>query len=660
MDDLYVSQKIMANHCDMVLKHSLGFGNESFGLLYDRVGARKANFPAAGPKGSAAPTASAIGAPAISRFIFPYDVDPTAVGNVISNPPPITVNSTYPWLEWDNRPYVSAGELLNVPAASQAQMMRQYSAIDPNLLNKPNPYGLSSLGQRLTQTFTTPKSNAIRSVVMQAPFGALANVFAASAEELIVTLGPSPPFPPITIYLPSVAGIVVDPVTTVPIPDANGNLQPYGAPNFSRILEYVQAPSRFVGTDTLLNAETFNDVPGVDDSVNTVGTAIGTNITDSNDPRFKFQPPFNKVARERDPGKVNLNTVTGRRLVDAMNTPRIWSEVYDGIMHRYKNPLTGAGDDNLRNSAGNTVQLGHFGPAWRDVVLSRRGYVQFDAAGTLVDKPAAGAAPDTFQSGLNNTFPTIFANPFRSPDAGDLVPVLQMMQYGVDASMERVHPRNRGAVFDATTGLPVDYDAKFGDPAAPVFGDARDAGFGNDGVSRRLNFGTIPIDALSQMPITAPVPPGLLPVTPTTVLNYRDLVPLFAEARDQSFADTNRNPYMMYEPMSRLGNLVTNRSGAYAVWITVGYFEVEPGTQANPQLADWGNQTVKDHFGGDIDLYNRAYPDGYMLGKELGSETGDVKRPRGFYIIDRTEEVGFKPGEDLNVEKTIRLRRRIE
>jgi hypothetical protein len=117
---------------------------------------------------------------------------------------------------------------------------------------------------------------------------------------------------------------------------------------------------------------------------------------------------------------------------------------------------------------------------------------------------------------------------------------------------------------------------------------------------------------------------------------------------------------MMYQPMSRLGNLVTNRSGVYAVWITVGYFEVEPAPAADPKLADWGNKVVYDHFGGDINLYNRAYPDGYMLGKELGSETGDVKRPRGFYIIDRTEEVGFKPGEDLNVEKAIRLRRRIE
>ena len=105
--------------------------------------------------------------------------------------------------------------------------------------------------------------------------------------------------------------------------------------------------------------------------------------------------------------------------------------------------------------------------------------------------------------------------------------------------------------------------------------------------------------------------------------------------------------------MSRLGNLVTERSGVFAIWITVGYFEVE-------KAPDWNDQTVKDHFGGDVTLYNRVYPDGYMLGRELGSDTGDVKRPRGFYIVDRTEEVGFKPGEDLNVEKMIRLRRRIE
>jgi hypothetical protein len=49
-----------------------------------------------------------------------------------------------------------------------------------------------------------------------------------------------------------------------------------------------------------------------------------------------------------------------------------------------------------------------------------------------------------------------------------------------------------------------------------------------------------------------------------------------------------------------------------------------------------------------------------MLGQEVGAETGNTKRQRAFYIIDRTEPVGFKPGEDLNVERMIRVRRRIE
>jgi hypothetical protein len=275
-------------------------------------------------------------------------------------------------------------------------------------------------------------------------------------------------------------------------------------------------------------------------------------------------------------------------------------------------------------------QLSHYGPAWRDVELSRRGYVQVNADGSPVDKPPLASNPnqfpDTFQFGLNNNFPTVFANPFRSPDAGDLVPLVQMMQYGVDASMLRVHPYAQGA------------DKKWGNAAStlPRFDDARDAGAGDDTLAFRAG-GAIPSDDVTK----------------------RESRPLFSEARDQAFTDTNRNPYMMYEPMSRLGNLVTNRSGCFAVWITVGYFEVEKAPDWNdPDSTVQAN--VRAHFGGDINLYNRVYPDGYMLGKELGSETGDVKRPRGFYIIDRTEEVGFKPGEDINVEKTVRLRRRIE
>jgi hypothetical protein len=102
-------------------------------------------------------------------------------------------------------------------------------------------------------------------------------------------------------------------------------------------------------------------------------------------------------------------------------------------------------------------------------------------------------------------------------------------------------------------------------------------------------------------------------------------VPLSAST---SANDINRNPFFRRQSLERLGNLVTSRSNVYAIWITVGFFEVNPNTQ--------------------------------QLGRELGSETGNVQRHRAFYIVDRTIPVAFEPGKNHNVEKAIRLRRYIE
>ena len=57
------NQKISTNRCHMVLEHSLGFGNESWGLLYDAQGAKQSGSPfPQSLTSSAAPTQSAIGA----------------------------------------------------------------------------------------------------------------------------------------------------------------------------------------------------------------------------------------------------------------------------------------------------------------------------------------------------------------------------------------------------------------------------------------------------------------------------------------------------------------------------------------------------------------------------------------------------------------------
>ena len=55
-----------------------------------------------------------------------------------------------------------------------------------------------------------------------------------------------------------------------------------------------------------------------------------------------------------------------------------------------------------------------------------------------------------------------------------------------------------------------------------------------------------------------------------------------------------------------------------------------------------------------------GHPDGYQLGQELGADTGEIERHRGFYIIDRSIPVGFQRGVDNNVNNAVILKRFIE
>lgn len=103
--------------------------------------------------------------------------------------------------------------------------------------------------------------------------------------------------------------------------------------------------------------------------------------------------------------------------------------------------------------------------------------------------------------------------------------------------------------------------------------------------------------------------------------------PLLENRRTVDYAHPDANAYFRYQGFQKLGNLVTTRSNVYAVWITVGYFEVD----ANDRL-----------------------------GQELGLDRGEVRRHRAFYIIDRTIPVAFERGKDHNVEKCILLRRFLE
>jgi len=115
--------------------------------------------------------------------------------------------------------------------------------------------------------------------------------------------------------------------------------------------------------------------------------------------------------------------------------------------------------------------------------------------------------------------------------------------------------------------------------------------------------------------------------------------------------DEADNPYLALENAMRLSDVTTAKSNVFAVWITVGYFEVEQfanldDLQRKYPAHDFGHLTS--------DLFSVVYPDGYVLGAEKGLGDGTLRRHRAFYLIDRSTPVPYRRGEELdNVQDVI-------
>ncbi|MBN1591201.1 MAG: hypothetical protein JW888_16935 [Pirellulales bacterium] len=287
---------------------------------------------------------------------------------------------------------------------------------------------------------------------------------------------------------------------------------PTDVPNWKlhRLLEFLRVPSPFVGTELQGNPATF----------------VGGN--------HSFHPPFNRIPNYREPGKINLNTIT---------SPTVWR----GLMNQYAG-LPGV-------------------PTWPQFVDSRRGY-----SATTGDQFALDAS--------GNHLPTRFADPFRSFAGKYLVP---------DANLQAAVGQEVNATLLRPTSNP------------------GGGGFTND--------------------------------------------PLFDYGSTAALNDTTRNPAFRGQLLNRLQSMTTNRSNVYAIWITVGYFEAEPWVNNGTGVNDQGLTQPQ---------FLQLHPDGYRLGRELGTDTGQIERNRAFYLIDRSIPVGFQRGEDLNVEDAILLRRFIE
>ena len=105
---------------------------------------------------------------------------------------------------------------------------------------------------------------------------------------------------------------------------------------------------------------------------------------------------------------------------------------------------------------------------------------------------------------------------------------------------------------------------------------------------------------------------------------------LFA-ASDQTITEGQAivadSTYFNNELKQRISATTTTRSSVFAIWITVGYFEVD---------------------------------DEGRVGAELGSDEGEVQRNRAFYLVDRSIPVASEPGRNHNVDKAVLVRTIIE
>jgi hypothetical protein len=107
-----------------------------------------------------------------------------------------------------------------------------------------------------------------------------------------------------------------------------------------------------------------------------------------------------------------------------------------------------------------------------------------------------------------------------------------------------------------------------------------------------------------------------------------------------------------------MANLTTNRSSVFAIWITVGYFEVDE----DGYLIDSDGDQLDDDNNSSTPV-DRTKPLKIQSGDsvaEIGADSGEAVRNRAFYIFDRSIPVAYEPGKNHNVDKGILLKSIIE
>jgi hypothetical protein len=151
---------------------------------------------------------------------------------------------------------------------------------------------------------------------------------------------------------------------------------------------------------------------------------------------------------------------------------------------------------------------------------------------------------------------------------------------------------------------------------------------------------------------TAPPSPatGALPLISTanyapysTLAPTTDLAPANAYLGGAAGPNTDdrQHPYWRSEQLQKAMNLTTVRTHQYAVWITIGFFEVK-------RQGDLGMFATNPQLAFDI------------MGPEIGAANGKRTRFRGFYLVDRLQLTGFNPNSPGQFRSAVVYSKRIQ
>ena len=105
--------------------------------------------------------------------------------------------------------------------------------------------------------------------------------------------------------------------------------------------------------------------------------------------------------------------------------------------------------------------------------------------------------------------------------------------------------------------------------------------------------------------------------------------------------DMRQHPYWRTEQLQRMMNLTTPRTHQYAVWMTIGFFEVI-------RQGDLGMLAYDPRLAFDT------------LGPEIGATNGKNTRYRGFFLVDRLQLTGFNPASPTGFRQAVVYRQRIQ